>query len=60
MRFTLPTEQEEYSDAVNGARYKDALRELARSFREERKYAGPPVTEEVFYDILTNCDVSVE
>jgi len=58
--FTLPDEQVEYDNASQGAKYKDALTEVAMAFRQHRKYDGPPVTEDTFHSILDDCDVSVE
>ena len=60
LTFTLPDEQEEYTHASKGAAAHDALAELAAAFRNHRKYDGPEVTEENFYDILNDLSVSVE
>jgi hypothetical protein len=38
LAFSLPDEQEEYELAYNGAKYKDALDDLAKWLREQLKY----------------------
>ena len=60
LTFTLPDEELEYRHASKGAVYHDVLAELAAAFRTQRKYGGPAVTEEAFFQILDACDVSVE
>jgi hypothetical protein len=58
--FTLPEEQFEFDCASKGSSYRDALVALAEDFRAHRKYGKDPLTEETFYAILADCDVSVE
>lgn len=42
LSFTLPDEQEEYSDALNGSRALCVIREFDEWLRCELKYASPP------------------
>lgn len=60
LTFNLPDEQVEYTHASKGAAYHDVLTELAAAFRTQRKYDGPAVTEEAFFQLLDDCDVSAE
>jgi hypothetical protein len=60
IQFNLPDEQFEFDCASKGSRYRDALVALAEDFRAHRKYDKDPVTEETFYAILDDCDVTVE
>ena len=60
LTFTLPDEELEYRHALKGAVYHDVLTELAAAFRTQRKYDGPAVTEEAFFQILDDYDVLAE
>lgn len=57
LTFTLPEEREEYENAYHGVRYRIALEDLAREFRNKVKYAGDQNTtwdaaRELFWDTL--------
>jgi len=57
LTFKLPEEREEFEDTRRAGDYKDALVTIREAFRSHRKYDGPVVTEEVFFQILTDHDI---
>lgn len=42
LRFTLPDEEEEFEDAISGAQYHSALREVLEHLRQLEKYGEEP------------------
>jgi hypothetical protein len=60
LTFNLPDDQVDYTHASKGAAYHNVLTELVAAFRMQRKYDGPVVTEEAFYALLDDCDVTIE
>ena len=55
--YKLPQEEIEYFLAINGAKYRGVLSDLAKIIRDHIKYKDNPPTswvefEEIFYDLL--------
>lgn len=59
LQFTLPDEREEFEECQAAHRYRAALTEISETLRAQRKYDGPPFTEERFYTILKYQDVTL-
>ena len=57
--FDLPEEAEEYRMHVSAAKYLAALEDLAETFRTQRKYDGPVVTEKRFWELLNENGVAL-
>lgn len=57
--FKLPDEQEEYDCCIAAPQYERALRDIAENFRSVRKYGAPTFTEDMFYDILQENEVTL-
>jgi hypothetical protein len=52
-------DKEAHFIALQGGVYLTALKELASKFRKHRKYDGPEVTEETFYEVLTDLGIEL-
>jgi hypothetical protein len=60
LTFELPEDREAFKHACNAYKYYDVLRAIAEAFRAHRKYAGEPVTEEMFFGLLRDEDITLD
>jgi len=53
LEFTLPEEQHEYKEAMNGGRYLALIHDIRDKIRSVKKY-GPDMTFDEFVEFLKN------
>jgi hypothetical protein len=56
--FHLPEDQVDLDLAMASRNNQNALDSIAEVFRRHRKYEGPAMTEELFYEILSDEEAS--